>query len=527
MTRRRLPLLALVAVVASSCGPGDVRVSSVPIDEVGFVTQVIDIQGDAGAGISITADSNGDPHLAYLAFERELEEGEAPPVPDPNLPLFPAVRHAHQVEGLWSRSTVAEELGDLEPDDETAIAVDGDGVHHIAWTQGNRVLYATNAGGDFSEPETVAQGDDVAGIGIAAAGDGTPSISFYDLLGGPEGPAALVRVATRGGDAWDVETAAEADPSQPASTGIGIAEGGAVVAYGSGGTTYVARDLGEAWESEEVDAGGLGVALDLDADGNPHLSYYASDGAVRHAHSVAGSPWEVSDVGEAPGGPRGDWLTSISLDQGGVHWVAWQTSEGLALASNEEGSFQEEELPGTQGGARPQVAAGAEGAVYLAWHDTEDGTANVSSRTAEEPLLAGPPETGGAPQPGPTGGGGDGGGQTGPPPCEPEGTELAIVAPVGAVAEGFDTDCLAAPAGEAFTIDFDNQDTGVPHNVTIYPSAEAGASFSDPLGGAGSASENIVGPATTTYEVDPLQEGIFFFQCDLHPTTMTGDFVVQ
>lgn len=519
MIRRRLPLLALVAVVASSCGPGDVDVSSVPIEEVGFITQVVDVQGDAGTGISITADANGGPHLAFLSFERELQPGEPPPVPDPTLPLFPAVRHAHQVEGVWTRSTVAEELGNLGPDDQTAIAVDGDGVHHVAWTEGDRLVYANNAGGQFSEPERVAQGD-VAGIAIAAARDGTPSISFYDLLTDEEGPAALVRVATRGGgDTWEVETAAEADPNQPMSTGIGIGGDGAVVAYGSAATTLVARDRGDVWQSEEVDAGGLGVGLDLDADGNPHVSYYGNDGTVRHAHSLDGSTWETSDVGEAGRGPGPDWITSISLDEGGVHWVAWQTADGLGLASNEEGSFTEHELPGTAGGARPQVAAGAEGAVYVAWHDTEDGTANVSSRTADEPLLAGPPDDAGPPQPGPTGDG-DGDGDTGPPPCEPDGTELAIVASVGAVADGFATDCLAAPAGEAFTIDFDNQDEGIQHNVSIYANDTAAQEYFR--------GEIITAPEQIMYEPDPIGEaGVYFFRCDVHPTTMTGTFVVQ
>jgi len=515
MTRRLLPLLALVAVVASSCGPGDVDVSSVPIEEVGFVTQVVDVQGDAGAGISIATDADGSPHLAYLSFERELQPGEPPPVPDPTLPLFPAVRHAHQVEGLWSRSTVAEELGNLGNDDQTAIVVDGDGVHHVAWTEGDRLAYANNAGGQFSEPERVAQGD-VAGIAIAAAGDGTPSISFYDLLTDAEGPAALVRVATRNGDAWEVETAAEADPSEPMSTGIGVVEDSAIVAYGSAATTLVARDEGDIWESEDVDAGGLGVALDLDADGNPHVSYYGSDGMVRHAHSIEGSAWETSDVGDAGRGPEPEWGTSISLNEGGVHWVAWQTAEGLGLASNEEGSFEEHELPGTAGGASPRVATGAEGSVYVAWHDTEDGTANVSSRTADEPLLAGPPEVPDGPQPGPTG---DGDGDTGPAPCEPDGTELAIVAPVGAVADGFDTDCLAAPTGEAFTIDFDNQDTGVPHNVSIYADESAAQEYF--------VGEIITGPDQIMYEPDPIDDtGVFYFHCDVHPN-MNGAFVVQ
>jgi hypothetical protein len=307
------------------------------------------------------------------------------------------------------------------------------------------------------------------------------------------------------------------------TTGIGATGGQVLVAYGSGSSTLVARS-GAVWQSEEADSGGgLGVSMDVDADGNPHLAYYTAEGGVRHAHSVSGSPWEVTDLGDAGGAPEPAWTTSISLAQDGTHWVAWQAGEELAAATNEGGEFAEVEVRSSSGGSRPQIGAGAEGVAYLGWHDTEDLSLNVSVRTDEEVPLAGPPGGAATPQPGPTDGGDDGG----PPPCEPEGTELQIVAPVGAAGTGFDTDCLAAPASEAFTIDFDNQDAGVPHNVTIYASQQDGSSFSDPLGGAGGPSETITGPDTTTYDVDPLDPIVGFFQCDLHPTTMTGTFVVQ
>ena len=39
---------------------------------------------------------------------------------------------------------------------------------------------------------------------------------------------------------------------------------------------------------------------------------------------------------------------------------------------------------------------------------------------------------------------------------------VAIAAPEGAAADGFSTDLLSAPAGEPFTIAFNNQDPGDP-----------------------------------------------------------------
>lgn len=516
MTRRILVLLAVLSLAAAACGPPAFRASSPPASELGFVPQIVDIVGDAGAGVSLTTDGDGNPHLSYLSLERELAPGEQPPAPDPAAPVFPAVRHAHLTGGVWTKSTVAEELSVAE-DDQTAIAVDGDGVHHVAWTEGNQVFYASNAGGDFSDPESVAQAD-AAGLAIAVGGDGTPSVSFYEVLAGPEGPGALVRVASPGDGGWEVETAAEADGAEPMTTGIGVGPDGPIVAYGSAGQTFVARFDGGAatpWTSEMVDRGGLGVSLDLDGDGNPHLAYYGSDGTVRHAHSVGGSPWETSDVGDAGGSPEAGWITSISLADDGTHWVAWQAAEGLMAAGNADGEFATQEVRGSAAGARPVIGAGAEGAVYLGWYDTEDRTLIASVRSDQEPLLAGPPD-GAEPAPGPTDGGG--GGDTGPPACEPDGTELAIVAPSGAVADGFDTDCLAAPAGEDFTIDFDNQDTGVPHNVSIYTDESAAQSLF--------VGDIITGDDQITYEPDPIDDPAnYYFHCDVHPN-MSGTFSV-
>jgi plastocyanin len=99
-------------------------------------------------------------------------------------------------------------------------------------------------------------------------------------------------------------------------------------------------------------------------------------------------------------------------------------------------------------------------------------------------------------------------------PCEPAGTKLSITAE----ASMFSTDCLAAPAKKAFTIAFENKDAGVPHNVAIYTDSDAKtALFTGDL---------VTGPDSTTYEVGALDAGTYFFRCDVHPTTMTGTFIV-
>lgn len=319
------------------------------------------------------------------------------------------------------------------------------------------------------------------------------------MLTDAEGPAALVRVATLDGEDWDVETAAEADATSAFGTGIGPGPDGPVIAYGTTSGTNVVQQQGSTWRSEGVDPdGGLGVSMDLDADGNPHLAYLTPEGEVRHAHSIGGEPWEISDVGAG----IAEATTSIAVDDEGVHHIAWQRDADIAYANNTEGDFAEVPLPlATAGGSRPRVAAGA-GAAYLAWYSSTGKRLSMATYSEDAPLIAVPsPDA-------PPGGG------TAPADCEPEGDVLSIVAQGLA----FDKDCLAAEAGQPFTIEFDNQDADTPHNVAIYTEPGGESLFEGEL---------FPGPATQTYEPSPIDEpGELFFQCDAHPTTMTGTFVV-
>jgi plastocyanin len=97
--------------------------------------------------------------------------------------------------------------------------------------------------------------------------------------------------------------------------------------------------------------------------------------------------------------------------------------------------------------------------------------------------------------------------------CSPNGTALSITAFDGK----FDKDCLAAPDGQAFTIEFSNLDRGIPHNVAIYEDESAAKTlFKGDL---------VDGPGRATYSVEALPPGAFFFRCDPHPD-MKGAFIV-
>lgn len=99
---------------------------------------------------------------------------------------------------------------------------------------------------------------------------------------------------------------------------------------------------------------------------------------------------------------------------------------------------------------------------------------------------------------------------------------LALTAPANAASTGFAEKTLSAPADTPFTLTFDNQDPGIPHNVMIYAGSSAtGTPVFAPEGNA-----LVTGPATETYEISALAGGTYTFNCYVHPATMVGTLTV-
>ncbi len=97
---------------------------------------------------------------------------------------------------------------------------------------------------------------------------------------------------------------------------------------------------------------------------------------------------------------------------------------------------------------------------------------------------------------------------------EPGGGGEKPVVTLAAANIAFEPTSLTVPAGEAFTLQFHNQDANTQHNVQIFddPKFAGTPLFSGAL---------VTGVRQTDYEVDPLEAGAYFFHCEVHPT-MTG-----
>lgn len=82
----------------------------------------------------------------------------------------------------------------------------------------------------------------------------------------------------------------------------------------------------------------------------------------------------------------------------------------------------------------------------------------------------------------------------------------------------FDQSVITVPAGASVTMLFINKDSA-PHNFALYTDSSASKVIFK---------GDVISSSTITYKFDaPSTPGTYFFRCDVHPTTMTGSFIVK
>ena len=83
----------------------------------------------------------------------------------------------------------------------------------------------------------------------------------------------------------------------------------------------------------------------------------------------------------------------------------------------------------------------------------------------------------------------------------------------------FDKKTITVPAGANVTINFNNKDS-LPHNFAVYTNSSASTTIFQ--------GQVVTGPNTITYIFTaPATPGTYFFRCDIHPTSLNGNFIVQ
>jgi plastocyanin len=540
-TRGRLTA-ALVSLVllTTACG------AAPPTPEVEgpegrqFVPMVPDSIDNVGIAPSITVDEQGLPSIAYFGFPAKLAEGDIPisrPVGSPFLQTEDGSNAGAVLltslspDQIWTRGAVAQprespagvpvpfepaadpSLASLSPARAkgTDIAIAGTDIHAV-WTTDTGVWYGS---GPSFEIGPVEETPEAGAPSIVVNGAGAPIVAYTVAGTKPE-----VRVAERSGDHWQttpVTTLSACGSGCPPATYLALLgdEPLVVVADPSSGDLIAAHQQGGTWATEVVASDVTGGAALATAGDTAAISFYTASG-VSIATGGPGS-WsieEVAPVAETGGGstdatqtPPG---TGVAVDGKGTIWVAWEDGEGIHLASGAEGKIDEIETPDTSGGVSPAVAVTEDGAsVYLAWYDTEEGDLRLGTYAELTDLKIGVPSP--APKVVTAPGGAS---------C---GKDKKPVLSIVAQGTAFDPTCLVAPAGEPFTIEFDDKDpaaTTGPHNIVI-ATDEASTSTNPIFRG-----DLVSGPDTVEYKVPAIDDaGSYFFHCEVHPS-MTGTLAV-
>jgi plastocyanin len=552
--------LVAAALVGSACAPqGSPPNIPVQFGVTGFLTQVVDQVYDVGRSPSVALDKGGQPAVSYLLLRPRLKKGAIPPPLLANTPQPPSVVLASEAAGIWSRQNVtpnaagggkgtavqiADKDGYYDGQSTAAIAVDAKGFHHVAWSTPGGLYYATDASVDLpggktalvfgAEPTQVAS-TPAAGCSIAVDAGGKPWIAFY--AGGQ------VHVATVDGSSWSVQDVDRAPANtQGVRTAVAATPGGPLVAYQgtagpmiaapAGGPLGLSGATATGWAKEPLGSVhgtvlGMSMTLSLSGDpsqnGQPVVSFVGAGGDVQVAARAGDGSWKMASPGKVGTVPTGDDATAVTtglaVDANGNQWVAWPDLDAGNIMVGEAaaggGPFNASAIPESAGGWSPSLAVSSDGKhVAVAWYDSVNHHLNVATRVQGRPLLAVPSPLF-SPLPTPV--------ASGQLPCFPTaGTNLTIEAPAGAAGTGFSTKCLAVLPGRAFTVAFTNADTQAIHNFAIYTDSTA----TKLLGGAPSATDTVPTGGSTTYQVSALDPGTYFFRCDVHPTTMTGTFVV-
>lgn len=340
-------------------------------------TETVDISAKF---TSLTADSQGNVHLAYFADQQEVK----------------GVKYAFRAASQSKWYTML-----VKPTGEavTGIVLDSDGNPHICYTNG-AVYYVEFDGKRWSSQEIAPNsGTRSYECSVAVAKDGTPYVSWYHEFTPTHTLYGHFKYAVLQDGRWLARTVDFDNQTGKWNSMVLDAQGYPRISYSSwdkGAMKYAYWD-GKQWNIRIVASGetdpksgaahGLGSSLVLTPDGMAHISYVAlvkgmtGDAALMYASQSAGK-WITEKVDstlstESWQGVR----TSLALDRDGFPHITYEDGGALKHAYWNGNRWQVQMI--APGGADPYyrnsaIAVSPDNKLFLSYRDPDDGSLKVA-----------------------------------------------------------------------------------------------------------------------------------------------------
>jgi hypothetical protein len=270
--------------------------------------QTVDAAGKMGSYVGLALDSKDNPGISYYDFTNCL------------------LKYAHWTGVNWDVQTVDT---NFFTGLHTAIVFDSMDNPHISYDGQNNLKYAHWTGTAW-DIQTV----DIAGgfTSIVVDANDYPHISYYAVQNGND-----LKYASWTGSSWNIQTI-DSTPYVGEFTSLKLdSAGNPHISYWDFGKNFVNEDLKVAsydttgWKIQVVDSvGEVGKfnSLDIDKEGNTHISYYDNgNGDLKYAVSN-GSSWNIQVV-DSNGDVGTD--TSLALDSNGNPHISYTDNTNHAL----------------------------------------------------------------------------------------------------------------------------------------------------------------------------------------------------
>ncbi len=320
--------------------------------------ETVDSSPGVGKSVEIAIDSMDRVHISYLNFHGDL-------------------KYAANVSGSW----VTEIVETADPSQgrfgHASMALDSSNKAHISYYNGRTLIYATNASGAWL---TEGVGGWSKTNSIAIDFRGNVHISYSD--------SQNLKYVTNASGTWVTETLGYGDED----ISIAVDSSGYVhISYGERRNdsdsyisyTYYLKYTSNAtgsWVTEFLETGkgkrdsyndvirGIGVytSIAIDSSDKIHISYYDTNGIIKHAANASGL-WVIESIGnvDAPS------FTSISLDSSDKVHISYDNIGGdIIYATNVSGSWIPRRVDnGSDVGKSASIAVDPSDRVHISYYD--------------------------------------------------------------------------------------------------------------------------------------------------------------